>query len=169
MLAIMQKIGQNCIAHYLKNFMKQKLLNIQSELNAPKTQFNKFGNFYYRNHEDQCNALKPLLKKYNCSLIISDEVKELGGILFCEATCALYCTDTNKLIGASKAQAGIDPKKKGMDISMTFGAASSYARKYSINALFLCDDNKDADATHKFDDKPVTKKSPDETEEEEWI
>ena len=149
--------------------MKQKLLNRQSELNAPKTQFNKFGNFYYRNHEDQCNALKPLLKKYNCSLIISDEVKELGGILFCEATCALYCTDTNKLIGASKAQAGIDPKKKGMDISMTFGAASSYARKYSINALFLCDDNKDADATHKFDDKPVTKKSPDETEEEEWI
>ena len=150
--------------------MKQKLLNIQSELNAPKTQFNKFGNFYYRNHEDQCNALKPLLKKYNCTLIISDEVHELGGILFCEATSALYCTDTNKLIGASKAQAGIDPKKKGMDISMTFGAASSDARKYACNALFLCDDNKDADATHDFKEKkPVTQKSPDETEEEDWI
>ena len=117
--------------------MKQKLLNIQSELNAPKTQFNKFGNYYYRNHEDQCNALKPLLKQYNCTLIVSDEVHELGGVLFCEATAALYCTDTNKLIGASKAQVGIDPKKKGMDISMTFGAASSYARKYACNALFL--------------------------------
>ena len=150
--------------------MKQKLLHIQSELNAPKTQFNKFGNYYYRNHEDQCNALKPLLKQYNSTLIISDEVKELGVILFCEATVALYCTDTNKLIGAAKAQAGIDPKKKGMDISMTFGAAASYARKYAINALFLCDDCKDADATHDFKErKPVTKQSPLETEEEEWI
>jgi len=149
--------------------MKQKLLNIVSEFNAPKTQFNKFGNYYYRTHEDQNNALKPLLKENNCVLVISDEVKELGGILFCEATAALYCTDTNKLIAAAKAQAGIDPKKKGMDISMTFGAASSYARKYAVNALFLCDDTKDADSSHKFDDKPTTKKSPDETEEEEWI
>ena len=138
-------------------------------MNAPKTQFNKFGNYYYRNHEDQCNALKPLLKQYNCTLIISDEVNELGGVLFCEATAALYCTDTNKLIGASKAQAGIDPKKRGMDISMTFGAAASYARKYACNALFLCDDCKDADATHTFDKKPATQKSPDETEEEDWI
>ena len=149
--------------------MKQKLQKIQSELNAPKTQFNKFGNFYYRNHEDQCNALKPLLEKYNTTLIVSDEIKEMTGIMFCESTVALYCTETNKLIGASKAQAGIDPKKKGMDISMTFGSASSYARKYAINGLFLCDDNKDADATHKFDSKPVTEKSPLEAEEEEWI
>ena len=150
--------------------MKQKLLNIVSEFNAPKTQFNKFGNYYYRTHEDQNNALKPLLKKYNCTLIVSDEIHELGGILFCEATVALYCTDTNKLIGASKAQAGIDPKQKGMDISMTFGAASSYARKYAVNALFLCDDTKDADASHDFKDKkPVTKQSPIETEDEEWI
>lgn len=149
--------------------MKQKLLNIVSEFNAPKTQFNKFGNFYYRTHEDQNNGLKPLLKKHNAVLIISDEIKELGGVLFCEATAALYCTDTNKLIGAAKAQAGIDPKKRGMDISMTFGSASSYARKYAVNALFLCDDNKDADATHTFDKKPTTQKSPDETEEEDWI
>ena len=149
--------------------MKLKLLHIQSELNAPKTQFNKFGNYYYRSHEDQCNALKPLLKQYNCTLIISDEIKELCGILFCEATAALYCTDTNKLIGAAKAQAGIDPKKRGMDISMTFGSAASYARKYALNALLLCDDCKDADATHKFDEKPTTEKSPDETEEDEWI
>ena len=149
--------------------MKQKLLNIVVEFNAPKRQFKSFGNFYYRTHEDQNNGLKPLLKKHNAVLIISDEIKELGGVLFCEATAALYCTDTNKLIGASKAQAGIDPKKKGMDISMTFGAASSYARKYAVNALFLCDDSKDPDATHKFDEKPTTTKSPDEQEEEEWI
>ena len=64
--------------------------------------------------------------------------------------------------------AGIDPKKKGMDISMTFGSASSYARKYAVNALFLCDDNKD-DATHTFDKKPVTKQSPDETEDDDWL
>jgi hypothetical protein len=149
--------------------MKLKLLQIQSELNAPKTQFNKFGNYYYRNHEDQCNALKPLLKQYNCTLIVSDEVKDIGGSLVCEATSALYCTDTNKLIGASKGYAGIDTTKKGMVMEMCFASASSFARKYSINGLFLCDDNKDADTTHKFDDKPTTEKSPDETEEDEWI
>ena len=46
------------------------------------------------------------------------------------------------------AQAGIDPNKKGMDVAQSFGASSSYARKYALNGLFLIDDTKDADATN---------------------
>ena len=53
------------------------------------------------------------------------------------------------------AQAGIDPDKKGMDISQTFGSASSYARKYALNGLFLIDDTKDADATNTHDTASV--------------
>ncbi|SEH05489.1 ERF superfamily protein [Candidatus Venteria ishoeyi] len=41
--------------------------------------------------------------------------------------------------------AGVDPSKKGMDISQTFGSSSSYARKYALNGLFAIDDTKDAD------------------------
>jgi hypothetical protein len=46
------------------------------------------------------------------------------------------------------ACAGIDPNRKGMDIAQSFGASSSYARKYALNGAFLIDDTKDADATN---------------------
>ncbi len=35
-----------------------------------------------------------------------------------------------------------------MDLAQSFGASSSYARKYALNGLFLIDDTKDADATN---------------------
>src|SRR5690606_36887814 len=35
--------------------------------------------------------------------------------------------------------------KKGMDHSQVTGTASSYARKYALNGLYLIDDTKDAD------------------------
>ena len=44
-------------------------------------------------------------------------------------------------------------EKKGMDLSQITGAASSYARKYALNGLFLIDDTKDADATNKGEEK----------------
>ena len=36
--------------------------------------------------------------------------------------------------------------KKGMDGSQITGSASSYARKYALNGMFLIDDGKDADS-----------------------
>ncbi|MCH5485769.1 ERF family protein, partial [Salmonella enterica subsp. diarizonae serovar 16:z10:e,n,x,z15] len=41
----------------------QKLINIQSSLNAPKNQYNSFGKYHYRSCEDIMAALKPLLKQ----------------------------------------------------------------------------------------------------------
>ena len=123
----------------------EKLTKIQAELKAPKSQYNSFGRYNYRSCEDILEAVKPLLKKHNCTLTLSDEVKELAGVLFVEAI-AIISDGENKV--HVKAQAGIDPNKKGMDISQTFGSSSSYARKYALNGLFLIDDTKDADSTN---------------------
>lgn len=120
----------------------KELIAIQAELKAPKNQYNSFGKYKYRSCEDILEAVKPILKKHDVTLTITDEVKEISTIIYCEAKVVLK--SKNETIEV-KAQAGIDPNKKGMDISQTFGAASSYARKYALNGLFLIDDTKDAD------------------------
>lgn len=125
--------------------MLEKLIKMQTELKAPKSQFNAFGKYKYRNIEDIQEALKPLLYKHGLFLSMSDEVKEVGGELFIEAVAVI--TDGENSI-AAKAQAGLDVNRKGMDKSQCFGSSSSYARKYALSALFLIDDNQDADATN---------------------
>lgn len=122
-----------------------KLKEIQTRLKAPKNQFNKFGNYKYRNQEDILEAVKPLLEEYNCTLILSDEIKQIGELIYLEATAAFKDLDNNVTVQV-KAHAGIDIHKKGMSIEQCFGSASSYARKYALNGLFLCDDTKDADS-----------------------
>lgn len=123
----------------------KKLTEIQTELKAPKNQFNSFGKYKYRSCEDILEAVKPLLKKHGATLSITDEVIEVGGMVFIEAQCVLLCGDDEVIV---RAQAGIDPNRKGMDIAQSFGSSSSYARKYALNGLFLIDDTKDADATN---------------------
>ncbi len=129
-----------------------KVLKVQSELKAPKNQMNKFGNYKYRSCEDIMEAVKPLLN--GLVLNLTDEVKEAAGYMYVEATAMI--TDGDKM-QAVKAQAGIDPNRKGMDIAQAFGSSSSYARKYALNGLFLIDDTKDADTTNKHDKNEVKK------------
>jgi len=121
----------------------EELYKIQSALKAPKSQFNSFGKYNYRNCEDILEALKPLLLEYKATLFITDSIHQVGEIIYVEATCA-FLVGTNSIV--SKAQAGIDPNRKGMDIAQCFGASSSYARKYALNGLFLIDDTKDPDS-----------------------
>jgi hypothetical protein len=148
--------------------MKDILLLIQTELKVNKTQFNKFGGYHYRNHEDQCNAIKPLLQKHGVVLTLSDHIVEIADQMVLESTCTLWATTEDKVIAKTHGYSGIDQNRKGMTTEMAFGSASSYARKYAFNAMFLCDDNKDSDATHKFD-KSETTKSPEESEDGEWL
>jgi hypothetical protein len=54
----------------------EKLNKIQAELKAPKNQRNSFGKYNYRSCEDILEAVKPLLSKYNCTLTVSDEIKQ---------------------------------------------------------------------------------------------
>ena len=136
------------------------LIKIQSELKAPKNQTNAFGKYKYRSCEDILEAVKPLLAKYNCQLVISDAIKEAAGVIYCESR--IVFTDGLENITVT-ACAGIEPNRKGMDIAQSFGASSSYARKYALNGLFLIDDTKDADATN--DHKPKEDAKPFMTDE----
>lgn len=125
--------------------MIKKLVTIQNELKAPKSQYNSFGKYNYRNAEDIFEAAKPLAFSQGLFLSISDEVIEVGGALFVESTASI--TDGENTFSV-KAQAGLDLNRKGMDKAQASGASSSYARKYALGGLFLLDDTKDADATN---------------------
>ena len=131
----------------------KELLKVQSDLKAPKNQRNNFGKYNYRSCEDILEAVKPLLKENNLTLSISDEVKEVGGFVFVEATATVTNEKANEV--TVKAQAGINPNRKGMDIAQSYGSSSSYARKYALNGLFLIDDNKEVDEIKTEVKKPV--------------
>lgn len=119
------------------------LLAVQSELKAPKGQYNSFGKYSYRSCEDILEAVKPLLKKHGLTLTIQDEPIVVGEWHYIHASAHLRKGE--ELIIAS-AYAREPKEKKGMDDSQISGTASSYARKYALNGLFLIDDSKDADA-----------------------
>lgn len=121
-----------------------KLLKIQSELKAPKGQYNSFGKYYYRSCEDILEAVKPLCAKNNAVLKISDEIVEVGGRCYVRATATLTDVETAEK-ETNTAFAREDENKKGMDGSQITGASSSYARKYCLSGLFAIDDTKDAD------------------------
>tara|TARA_R110001592_G_scaffold204577_1_gene454655 strand:+ start:25751 stop:26302 length:552 start_codon:yes stop_codon:yes gene_type:complete len=133
--------------------MIDKLIKVQNELKAPKSQYNSFGKYAYRNAEDILEAAKPICYKHGILLTITDEIIEIGGALFVEATALV--TDGEKMI-QTKAQAGLDLNRKGMDKAQATGASSSYARKYALSGLMLLDDTKDSDATNTHGKKPAT-------------
>ena len=131
------------------------LIAIQSELKAPKNQFNNFGKYKYRSAEDILEALKPLLLKYGCYLTITEKTEEIAGELVLTSKATI--SDGQKSIFV-EAQAGINPNRKGMDIAQSFGSSSSYAKKYALGNLFLLDDTKDADSNKV--NEPVAKPKP---------
>ena len=125
----------------------QKLMEVQSKLKAPKSQYNSFGKYSYRSCEDILEALKPLLNEVGAIVNISDQVKLIGERYYIEATAMFLDVNTGDSI-ISKAIAREDESKKGQDLAQLSGATSSYARKYALNGLFAIDDNKDSDATN---------------------
>ena len=131
----------------------QKLLNIQTQLKAPKSQYNSYGKYYYRNCEDILEAVKPLLKKENCTLFLTDEVETIENRFYIKVTVHFVDIDDGTTINVT-AFAREEESKKGMDGSQVTGASSSYARKYALNGLFCIDDTKDSDTTNKEEDKP---------------
>lgn len=125
----------------------KKLLDVQTELKAPKGQFNKFGNYSYRSCEDILEAVKSLLVKYQATIIITDEIKLIGDRYYVEAKVKFIDVVSGQFIENS-ALAREDENKKGMDLAQVTGSCSSYARKYALNGMFCIDDCKDADATN---------------------
>lgn len=125
--------------------LHEKLINVQSELKAPKSRKNSFANYSYRNCEDILEAVKPLLKEHGLNLTVSDEIVQVGDRYYVKATASVGIIGTPEQVHVS-AFAREPEEKKGSDASQITGAASSYARKYALNGLFLIDDNQDADS-----------------------
>lgn len=129
----------------------EKIVAIQSELKAPKGQYNSFGKYNYRSCEDILEGVKPLLTKHGLILTIQDSIDLIGDRFYVKATATI--TDGKEQLSTSAyARESLD--KKGMDTSQVTGATSSYARKYALNGLLAIDDTKDVD-TMDNSKKPV--------------
>ena len=135
-----------------------KLLNVQSELKAPKSQYNSFGKYKYRSCEDILEALKPILNKNKATVIISDDILFVEGRHYIKATVKFIDTENGEMVENS-ALAREDEIKKGMDSSQITGSVSSYARKYALNGMFAIDDTKDSDSTNTHGVDPEQSKS----------
>jgi len=135
----------------------QSLIEVQSDLRAPKNQRNDYAGYRYRSCEDILEAVKPLLVSHGLLLSLQDEIIQVGNRYYVRATASV--TDGEKTVSAS-AYAREAEVKKGNDEAQITGAASSYARKYALNGLFCIDDVKDPDATNKGDASPRKTQAP---------
>ena len=124
------------------------LQEVQTELKAPKSQYNSFAKYHYRSQEDILEAVKPLLAKRGLALTLNDEIVQFGTRVYVKATATLY-GEMDKSFKV-EAYAREPEEKKGMDESQITGTASSYARKYALNGLFAIDDTEDSDAQDKL-------------------
>lgn len=135
----------------------EKLLAVQSELKAPKGQYNSFGKYKYRSCEDIVESVKPILKKHKAILLLCDELVMIGNRFYVKASATFVDSEDGSSVSVD-AYAREDESKKGMDGSQVTGASSSYARKYALNGLFAIDDTKDADATNTHGKEETTYK-----------
>lgn len=122
----------------------EKLMNIQTELKAPKGQYNSFGKYHYRNCEDILEAVKPICAKHKAAVTVGDKVVLIGDRFYIESTARLIDVETGETV-ENCASAREEETKKGMDGAQVTGSTSSYARKYALNGLFAIDDTKDSD------------------------
>ena len=141
---------------------ESSLLLIQSELVAKKSHYNKFGEFSYRSCEDILEGLKPLLLKYHSMLHLTDDIKEIGGHIYVMATA--HFEDQFGVKFNSKAFARETIQKPKMGTEQLTGSASSYARKYALNGLFLIDDAKDPDSDDNSKQQPTSEQKQQEPE-----
>ena len=150
----------------------EKLLTVQTKLNAPKNRKNTFGGYTYRSCEDILEAVKPLLSEVKALILIKDAIVQVGERYYVYAQAFFYdieAKDGTCAMVSSDAYAREPEDKKGMDAAQITGTASSYARKYALNALLLIDDAKDPDTDeYKTESdakaKKVAKKDPPKTD-----
>lgn len=130
-----------------------ELQKIQRKLNVPKSLYNKFGGFNYRNSEQIFEAVKPLLEEHKCVLTLSDDIVLIGDRFYVRATATITNSQGQSVSASALAREAED--KKGMDEAQVTGAASSYARKYALGGLFLIDDGQDPDSQDNSNKTPI--------------
>lgn len=136
----------------------KKLIEVQNKLKVPKSQYNNFGKYNYRNAEDILEAVKPILENAGATIFIKDSIELIGDRFYVKATVSFVDIESGNVIETS-ALARESEEKKGMDSAQVTGATSSYARKYALNGLLLIDDTKDNDhdSMHQTDNKEPKK------------
>jgi len=145
------------------------LLNkVQTELVAPKSQFNKFGKYNYRSCEDILEGVKPHLKSHNCVIIISDSVEMIGDRIYVKSIAKFIDGESGDSVECT-AYAREELSKAGMSEGQITGSTSSYSRKYALNALLLCDDSKDADTMESSKEEAPQQKQFEDDPSKEWM
>lgn len=130
----------------------QELISIQQELKAPKELQGQGVKYKYRSCESILENLKPLLDKYKCFILLTDDIVEKSGRVYIKATATL--TNTEGLSISSSAYAREDDSVKLMGVAQLTGSTSSYARKYALNGLFCIDDSRDLDGDKQENKSP---------------
>ncbi len=119
----------------------EKLLNIQSELKAPKNQHNNFSNYDYRSCEDILEAVKPLLAKNKLVLTITDEVDLIGNRYYVRAIVSLTdienSTDEKLIVIQNEAYAREEEQKKGMDRKSSNRSIKFLCKKICLKWIVL--------------------------------
>ncbi len=136
----------------------EKLSEIQTRMNVPKDKHNDFGGYDYRSAESILEEFKKYSREYNVLLTIHDEIAEIAGRVYVKAVAVFTDCKTGKKISVPGYAREPETKPK-MDESQVTGSASSYARKYAMNALFLLDDVKDQDTNEYAKQTGADKKS----------
>ena len=140
----------------------EKLAKIQQELKVGKTQRNTFGGYNFRNCSDILESVKPLLKKHNCLILLSDTIDFIGDRNYVTATATIIDCDNDNQMLFNKASACEPENLKGQSPAQITGGSSSYARKYALSGLLAIDDSTDdpdnrdntSGSTTKEDPKP---------------
>lgn len=143
----------------------KRLIEIQQKLKAPKSQHNSFWNYNYRSCEDILLAVKPLLAEQKLVLILEDSIEMIWERYYVKATAKLFDEEW-KLITQTSAYAREDESKKWYDVSQISWSSSSYARKYCLSWMLLCDDWIDADTTNKWQSEAKSEKKSESKEEQ---
>lgn len=125
-----------------------KLTSLQNELQCGKNNYNAFGKYKYRSCSDVLEALKPLLLKHGLATFINDELVYIDGRFYIKATVKVINIDKPDEMIEASALAREGDSQSGMSPAQITGSASSYARKYALNAMFNIDDVEDDDATN---------------------
>ena len=123
----------------------EKLLQVQQDLRAPKNQYNSFGDYKYRSCEDILQAARPLCNASGLILTLRDSVETIKDRYYVKSEVTVTDVDSEAAFSTSAYARETDTRPK-MDAAQLTGAASSYARKYALCALFAIDDTRDADS-----------------------
>ncbi len=128
-----------------KKKLLEKLLQVQQDLRAPKNQYNSFGDYKYRSCEDILQAARPLCNASGLILTLRDSVETIKDRYYVKSEVTVTDVDSEAAFSTSAYARETDTRPK-MDAAQLTGAASSYARKYALCALFAIDDTRDADS-----------------------